>query len=206
MMGFYATYILPKAIDRTCRLKPNMKQREKIIHLAEGNVLEIGIGSGLNIPYYRKDRIKSLIGIDPSAEVWKENTVDISTLPYPFEFIEAYAEDIPLENRQFDTIVITYSMCSIPGIESAFEQFRRVIKPGGKLVFCEHGKAPDKAIARWQNLLNPLWKIFSGGCQLNKDIPGIINGNGFSIDQMESMYIPGWKPASFNYWGTASPR
>jgi ubiquinone/menaquinone biosynthesis C-methylase UbiE len=205
-MGLYSKYILPKVIDWTCKQKPNRKQREKIVPLAHGNVLEIGIGSGLNLPYYDTEKIRCLTAIDPAKEMWKENKIDIATLPFEFNFEQAYAEDIPADNNSFDTVLVTYTLCSIPEINRAFEEIRRVLKNKGKLVFCEHGKAPDKSIQKWQNLINPVWKQFGGGCNLNRDIPQIITQNGFEMDQLESMYIPGWKPGSFNYWGIASAR
>ncbi len=181
-----------------------MKQREKIVPMAFGNVLEIGIGSGLNLPFYHKTEVKSVLGIDPSEETWKENNVDHEELSFEFTFLKAFAENIPVDSNSFDSAVVTYSLCTIPDLSPAFEELRRVIKPNGVLVFCEHGKAPDKAVERWQNLINPLWKRFGGGCNLNRDIPDLINSNGFKISQVETMYIPGWKPASFNYWGTAT--
>ena len=113
------------------------------------------------------------------------------------------AEDIPADNNCFDSIVITYTLCSIPNNKKAFDEIKRVLKTNGQLLFCEHGKAPDKSIQKWQNIINPIWKKLGGGCTLNRDIPSIIQDNGFKINKMESMYIPGWKPASFNYWGSA---
>jgi len=203
-MGLYNKYLLPKLIDWTCSQRPTMKQREKIIPLAHGDVLEIGIGSGLNLPLYDHKKVIRLVGIDPSEALWNENNVDIERLPFEFKFLKAVAEEIPAEDNNFDSVVITYSMCTISDLSRALKEVRRVLKPNGDLIFCEHGRAPDKSVIRWQNLLNPLWKQFSGGCNLNRDIPGLIRGNGFKINRLETMYIPGWKPATFNYWGTAS--
>ena len=202
-MGLYNKYILPKVIDWTCKQKPNMYQRKKVIPLAAGEVLEIGIGSGLNLPIYDKDNVKHLTAIDPSKEIWDKNTVDTQQLSFAFDFIEAFAENIPVDSKSFDSVVITYTLCTIPDTNKAMEEIRRVLKPNGKLIFCEHGKAPDKAIQRWQNFVNPLWKQLGGGCNLNRDIPLIIKDNGLKMDDLETMYIPGWKPTSFNYWGTA---
>jgi len=202
-MGLYSKYILPKAIDWACSQKPTMKQREKLIPFADGKILEVGIGSGLNLPFYNKEHVKHLTAIDPSEEVWKKNTIDTKSLPFDFEFIKAFSEDIPADTHSFDTVVITYSLCTIPDSYKAFEEIRRVLKPNGKLLFCEHGKAPDKAVQKWQNRINPLWKRIGGGCNLNRDIPFLIKDNGFKINSIDSMYIPGWKIASFNYWGFA---
>ena len=205
-MGLYNKFILPKVIDWTCKQKPNMRQREKVIPLATGNVLEIGIGSGLNLPIYNDENVNHLTAIDPSKEIWDKNIIDTKKLKFEFEFIEAFAENIPEDNNCFDTVVITYTLCTIPDMNKAFEEIRRVLKPSGKLIFCEHGKAPDKAIQKWQNIINPLWKRLGGGCNLNRDIPLIIQDNGFNMSKLETMYIPGWKPASFNYWGTAEQK
>lgn len=202
-MGLYNKYILPKAIDWVCSQKPTMRQRNKIVPLAKGNILEIGIGSGLNLPFYQSKNIKSLTAIDPSKELWKRNHINTQKLPFKFEFINAFSENIPLENNSFDTIVITYTLCSIKDLQKTFEEIKRVIKPSGNVLFCEHGKAPEKAIQKYQNIVNPIWKNIGGGCNLNRDIPLVIDTNGFKIKNIESMYLPGWKPASFNYWGIA---
>ncbi|VAW20308.1 SAM-dependent methyltransferase [hydrothermal vent metagenome] len=202
-MGLYNKYILPGVINWACKQEPNMRQREKVVPLAHGNVLEIGVGTGLNLPFYNKEKVKHLTTIDPSEDNWNKNVVDIQSLPFDFEFINAFAESIPMDNNSFDTVVTTYTFCSISDIYKALAEIRRVLKTNGRLLFCEHGKAPDRPIQRWQNMINPIWKHFGGGCNLNRDIPVIIEGNGFKMDKMETMYISGWKPASFNYWGSA---
>jgi ubiquinone/menaquinone biosynthesis C-methylase UbiE len=202
-MGLYDKYVLPNAIVWACKQKSSMKQREKIIPLASGNVLEIGIGSGLNLPFYDKKKVTHLTAIDPSEAIWKKNSFDTNTLGFEFDFIEAFSENIPEANNSFDTVVITYALCTIQDTDKAFDEIKRVLKKDGKLLFCEHGKAPDKKIVRWQNMLNPFWKKIGGGCNLNRDIPLMIHRNGFKILKLEKMYIPGWKPASFNYWGIA---
>jgi len=202
-MGLYNKYILPRVIDWTCKQKPSMYQRKKVIPLAMGTVLEIGIGSGLNLPIYDKEKVKHLTAIDPSKDIWNKKSVDTQTLPFEFNFMEAFAENIPADNYSFDSVVITYTLCTIPDTQKALEEIRRVLKPNGKLIFCEHGKAPERSIQRWQNFINPIWKMLGGGCNLNRDIPLIIEENGFITNDIQAMYIPGWKPASFNYWGTA---
>lgn len=202
-MKLYDKYILPKLINWTCSQKPNQKQRAKIVPLAYGNVLEIGIGSGLNLPFYNNEKVKCLIGLDPSKPLWKVGNYNSDDLDFNFQFIEGYSENIPADNNAFDCVVITYTLCSIPNFTKALSEMRRVLKPKGQLLFCEHGKAPDTSIHFWQNKINPIWKVLGGGCNLNRDIPKIIESNGLKIKALETMYIPGWKPASFNYWGTA---
>jgi len=203
-MSLYNKYVLPPLIDWACRLRPSAKQREKVIPLAAGHVLEIGVGSGLNLPYYNPRQMSSLIAIDPEIRVWNRNRVNSETLGFDFEFIETVAENLPLDSNSIDTIVTTYTICSIKNTDEAFEEMRRVLKPGGRMIFNEHGKAPDPFVNQWQNRLNPLWGRLSGGCSLNKDIPGLIQSAGFRFEWLNSMYIPGWKPASFNYWGVST--
>jgi len=202
-MNLYDKYILPSAVNWACKQKSMNYQRKKIVPLAKGNVLEIGIGSGLNLPFYSKDKVKHLTAIEPSLETWNKNKVDLQNLPFDFEFAKAFAEDIPADSNSFDTVVLTYTLCTIKDTYKSLEEIRRVLKPNGKLLFCEHGKAPDLVIQKWQNRINPLWKMVGGGCNLNKDIPKLIEDNGFQLKKIETMYIPGWKPASFNYWGAA---
>ena len=203
-MNLYNKYILPSLIISGCNKKPQMKQREKIIPNAKGKVLEVGIGSGLNLSFYDPDKVTELVGIDPSLELW-EKRQPVKDLGFHYEFIKGVAEDMPFGKDNFDTIVITYTLCSIPDFQSALESLRKVLKPNGKFLFCEHGKAPDKSVLLTQNAINPIWKLIGGGCNINRDIPSIINGNGFKILNLETMYVPGWKPVSFNFWGEAKP-
>ena len=202
-MGLYDKYVLPKMVHFACGQKPSMKQREKIIPLAKGAVLEIGIGSGLNIPYYQAHQIDHLWGIDPSRDMWAIAEKNARERHLDAEFIETGAESIPLDNNSADTVVITYTLCTIPDVNSTLQEVRRVLKPGGKLLFCEHGEAPDEGIRRWQILVNPIWNRLAGGCNLNRPIPRLLEQSGFRSNDMQTMYIPGWKPASFNYWGSA---
>jgi len=180
-----------------------MIHRESLISLAYGNVLEVGIGSGLNLPFYAKENIKHLTGIDTSEEIWNINIVNSQSLPFEFEFIKANAENIPADSNSFDTVVMTYTLCSILDTYKALNEIRRVLKKNGKLIFCEHGKAPDRSVLRLQNMINPIFNHLGGGCNVNRDIPLIIESNGFKMRKMEAMYIPGWKPVSYNYLGEA---
>jgi len=203
-LGFYDKYILPKFLNCACGSKPINYQREKIVPLAEGTVLDIGIGSGLNIPYYDKSKIDYLYGLDPSFEllklarpVAKKNEIEI-------EFLECSAEAIPLSNDSIDTVVITYTLCTIPDTKLSNKEIKRVLKPNGKLLFCEHGLAPDINVAKWQKRINPIWNKIAGGCNLNRDIPKLIRSSGFKISNMEEMYLPSTpKFAGYNYWGVA---
>ena len=203
-MGFYDKYVLPKVLNCTCGSKPIQYQRKKVVPLAEGVVLDVGIGSGLNIPFYDMSKIDKVLGLDPSEElnniakdVAEENEVNI-------DFMLCGAEDIPLPDNHVDTLLITYTMCTIPKVSAANKEMLRVLKPGGKFIFCEHGLAPDANIAKWQSRINPIWGKIAGGCYLNRNIPELITTAGFVIENMEQMYLPSTpKFAGYNYWGSA---
>lgn len=205
-MGLYSRYILPKVVHFTCGLKPNMRQREKVVPHARGRVLEVGIGSGLNLPYYDSAKVTKVWGLDPSPEMTQMARRAAASLPFEVEFIGLPGDEIPLEDNSVDTVVVTYTLCTISDTTPALRQISRVLRPGGELIFCEHGAAPDASVRRWQDRLNPIWKRLGGGCNLNRPIPTIIEAGGFRIKSLDAMYIPGWRPASFNYWGTAVPR
>ncbi len=204
-MGFYDTYILPKLVHWACQQNPSMYQRKKVVPQAYGKVLEIGVGSGLNLSFYNAKNVQHLTAIDPSSAMWEHRKIDAKSLDFNMEFIQASAEFLPMESHSFDSVVMTYTLCSIKNSDQALTEIKRVLKPGGQLFFCEHGKAPDASVQKWQTRWNPIWKRIGGGCNLNKDIPKLIIENGLKLESLESMYIPGWKPASFNYWGIAKP-
>jgi len=204
-MGLYARYILPRLVNATCGLKPAMRQRAKVVPDARGRVLEVGIGTGLNLPFYDAAKVSKVWGLEPSPEMTRLARRAASALPFEVEFIGLPGEEIPLEDDSIDTVVVTYTLCSIPDTAPALRQIGRVLRPDGKLLFCEHGAAPDADVRRWQDRLNPLWQRIGGGCNLNRAIPALIEAGGFRIEKLETMYIPGWRPGSFNYWGTAVP-
>lgn len=202
-MGFYSKYVLPRVVHFLCSLKQIRRQREKVVPLAAGRVLEIGIGSGLNLPLYAAGKVQHVWGLDPSKELWALAQQAVAQTEFDVSFVEATAEEIPLDDGSADCVLATYTLCSIPAILPALREMRRVLKQGGQLIFCEHGSAPDEAVCRWQNRMNPIWKRLAGGCNLNRAIPSLLKQAGFRIRAMDTMYIPGWKPACFNYWGTA---
>jgi ubiquinone/menaquinone biosynthesis C-methylase UbiE len=204
-MGFYSDYVLPKMMHFTCSAKPNMRQRQKIVPRAHGRVLEVGVGSGLNLPFYDPGKVEKIWGLDPSEGMRKMAAKAAETLPIEVEFIGLPGEEIPLEDDSVDTVLSTFTLCSIPDAEVALRHMARVLKPGGELLFCEHGAAPDANVRRWQDRINPFWKWISGGCHLNRDIPEVLRQGGFRVDGFETMYLPGPRIATFNYWGSASP-
>lgn len=205
-MGLYSRHILPRVIHFTCGLKPNMRQREKVVPHARGRVLEVGIGSGLNLPFYNPANVSKVWGLDPAPEMIRIAEKAARSLSFEVEFIGLPGDEIPLEDSSVDTVVVTYTLCTIPDTTAALRQMSRVLRPGGELLFCEHGAAPDARVRRWQDRLNPLWKRVGGGCNLNRPIPALIEAGGFRIKSLDTMYIPGWRPASFNFWGIAVPR
>jgi len=203
-MSFYRKHVLPRLTHLVCGAMPVRRQRERLIPRAKGHVLEIGIGSGLNLPYYDQGKVLGIWGLDPSREMTRMAERPAVKFPFPLEFMTAPAEDIPLEDNSVDTIVMTYTMCSIPDPRKAFKQMVRVLKPGGRLLFCEHGASPDPGVRIWQERLAPFWKRMAGGCNLNRDIPALINQGGLQVKELESGYIAPMRLLSFTYWGMAT--
>lgn len=204
-MSFYDNRVLPHLIDLACSTKPTRKQREKIVHLAEGDVLEIGFGSGLNLRYYERGKVRRIFGLEPSEGMRRKARPNVDASGLDVEFIDLPGEQIPLESKSVDTVLVTFTLCSIDDAVAALGGMRRVLRPGGKLLFAEHGAAPDERVRRWQERLNPGWKRVSGGCNMNRDIPRLIEQSGFRIADDERMYIPGLKILSYHYWGMAKP-
>jgi ubiquinone/menaquinone biosynthesis C-methylase UbiE len=206
-MGFYENHILPRMIDLACSAGPILKQRAKVVPMAEGRVLEVGMGSAINIPFYDADRIEMVWGLEPSEGMRRKAAPRIANAPFPIEWLGLPGEEIPLEDNSADTVLLTFTLCTIPDFAKALDQMRRVLKPGGRLLFAEHGEAPDENVRKWQNRVNPIWKRIAGGCHVNRPIPKLIEDGGFKIDNVESMYLPGSpKFAAFQYWGFATQR
>ncbi|PWR22262.1 class I SAM-dependent methyltransferase [Zavarzinia compransoris] len=205
-MGFYERHIVPHIINCACGTKPIRHQRRKVVPLARGTVLEIGIGTGLNLPHYDAAKVDKVIGLDPSETSWKIAGARAARLPFPVEFIGLPGERIPLPDASVDTVLVTYSLCTIPDPVPALAGMRRVLRPDGRLIFCEHGAAPDAGVRRWQERINPVWKTLFGGCNLHRPIPDLLQAGGFQAERVETMYLPGMpRVAGFNYWGTAVP-
>lgn len=203
-MSFYEQHILPHVIDFACGDKVIMEQRQHVLAAAEGRVLEVGMGSGLNLRYYNPDKVDFVWGLEPSDGMRKKAQKNLQQSPVQVEWLGLPGEEIPLDSHSADTVVLTFTLCTIPEWETALRQMKRVLKPGGKLLFCEHGAAPDEAVARWQNRVNPLWKKIAGGCHLNRNIPELISQAGFSIRELEADYLPKTpRIAGFRYRGYA---
>ena len=166
----------------------------------------IGVGSGLNFQFYDSSNVEYIWGLDPSAQMRKMAEKRAAGSEIEVEFIGLSGEEIPLESNSADTVLVTYTLCTIPDVFKALSEMRRVLKPRGEFIFCEHGLAPDECVRRWQDRINPVWKQVAGGCNLNRRIQNLIDQGGFKIDNIETMYLPGWKPVSFNYRGSAVKR
>ncbi|OYT97372.1 MAG: SAM-dependent methyltransferase [Pseudomonas sp. PGPPP3] len=196
-MKFYDQHVLPHLIDFACGMGAVMKTRAQIVPQAEGRVLEIGIGSGLNLSFYDPTKVSVIVGVDPSAAMQKLAQQRAAEISIPVEMIALELGQIQAADASFDSIVCTFTLCTIPDAMAALQEMRRVLKPGGKLLFSEHGLAPDLPVVRWQHRLTPLWKPFSGGCHLNRDIPALIEAGGFSIGQLDSSYLKGPRPMTW---------
>jgi ubiquinone/menaquinone biosynthesis C-methylase UbiE len=203
-MSFYARWILPWLVDLGMRNKQARRYRERVIPQATGRVLEIGIGSGLNLPFYGAS-VDHLFALEPSPELRRMAGRRMKAARFAVEFLDRSAEEIPLEQASVDTVVTTWTLCTIPDAIRALEEMRRVLKPSGSLLFAEHGLAPDPGVRAWQHRLNPLWNRIGGGCNLNRKIDELILQSGFRLAELETEYAKGLKPLSFMYWGRGRP-
>ncbi len=206
-MGFYNRHVVPRLIDWACAVKPVVEQRRQVVPQAHGRVLEIGIGSGLNLDHYDRSKVTTLFGLEPSPELMLMAARRAARVGMTFEPLESGAEDIPLDDGDVDTVVVTYTMCSIARLPEALAEMRRVLRPGGRLIFSEHGRAPDAGVARWQDRLTPVWRRIAGGCRLNRDVPALLRESGFELDDLHQHYLPGTpRVVGFNSRGTALRR
>lgn len=200
---FYERNILPPLLNCCCGSKPIAYQRNKIIPHANGDILEVGAGSGLNFPFYNKNKVSKIIALDPSEDLNSMAKVKAVSNNLDVQFKTGIAENLDLEDSSIDTVVITYTLCTIPKPEMALLEIKRVLKSNGKILFSEHGIAPDERVAAWQNKINPIWGKVFGGCNLNRDIPSLLKNAGFNVT-CEQMYLPKTpKFVGFNSWGKA---
>jgi len=206
-MNPWERYVVPNLIACACGTKPIMKQREKIVPLAEGRVLELGCGSGTNFAMYDVSKVETLFALEPSPGMVTKarRTADSLGIGPRIQFLETGAEAIPLEDDSIDTVVITFVLCTIPDWQAALAETRRVLKPGGRVLFSEHGLAPDEGVAKWQRRIEPVWKPLAGGCHLTRDISKLFTDGGFVLEGTETMYLPSTpKAMGFVSWGQAT--
>jgi len=197
-MGLYEDHVLPHLIHLTMRGTRFVPYRRRLLGRAVGRVVEIGVGSGINLPFYPAG-VAEIVGIDPHPKLLGMAARNAAAAPV--RVVGGSAESIPLEDESVDTVVTTWTLCSIPNVEKALGEMRRVLKPGGRLLFVEHGLAPDERVRRWQVRMTPLWKRVSGGCHLDRPIAGLVAGAGFEVTQMETAYMPGPRALTFMYEG-----
>ena len=204
MTNFWDRHVMPRLIGCACASKPIMKQREKVVPKAAGKVLELGIGGGLNLRYYDPKAVESVSGVDPSNKLRERAMAAPRPEGLQVGIREGIAEDLPFEAGSFDCVVCTFTLCSVASPPAALAEARRVLKPGGRFLFCEHGLAPDPKVAKWQAFIEPLWKRMAGGCHLTRPVGATIAAAGFTLTDLHSMYLPNTpKSVGWNEWGEA---
>lgn len=202
-MGCYDRFVLPRLIDWAMKNPDVARLRAEWIPQARGRVLEIGMGSGLNLPFYSAE-VHSVLGLEPSPELQRKARRQAAGRDLPVEFLSQSAEErLPLPEASIDTAVCTWTLCSIPNAALALQQVRRILKPQGRLLFLEHGQAPDASVVAWQDRLTPVWKRLTGGCHLNRRIDQLLRDAGFEITQLQTGYLPGPRPITYTYQGFA---
>lgn len=202
-MSFYEEFCLPHLINCACGMKAVDRQREKVVPRAQGKVLEIGMGSGLNLKHYDPSKVDMVWGLEPSEGMRKKARANIAASQVQVKWLGLPSEEIPLADNAADTVVLTYTLCTIPDWAAALAEMRRVLAPTGKLLFSEHGEAPEASVRKWQRRVNPVWKKLAGGCNLNRKIPTLITAAGFTIEELHECYIDGPKIAGYQYYGEA---
>ena len=201
-MSFYSRRVLPTLINFAMTREDATRLRAAHVPAARGVVLEVGIGSGLNLPFYTSD-VTKLYGVDPSAELLAMAREKIAATPFPVELVHGSADRLSLADASVDTVVVTWSLCSIANAADALGEMRRVLKPGGTLIFVEHGLSPDAGVRKWQNRLTPFWRPVAGGCHLNRKMDDLVRGAGFTIAHLRMEYVPGPRAFTFMYQGRA---
>lgn len=204
MTSLWARYALPRLTDLVMRGSAQAKERARFVPLAAGTVLEVGAGSGLNIPFYGPS-VKRLYALDPSRELWRLARRRLTGVRFPIEHLECSAERIPLADDSVDSVVSTWTLCSVPDASTALAEAKRVLKAEGHLIFVEHGRAPDLGVQAWQNRITPLWKWVAGGCHLNRKIDDLLVAARFRLAEIERGYAKGPRIFSYLYRGVAVP-
>ncbi|MBP9062120.1 MAG: methyltransferase domain-containing protein, partial [Rhodoferax sp.] len=192
--NWYERHILPTALDLVCGMPMMGRMRQQVVPRAHGRVLEVGFGTGLNMRYYDKNRVTHITGLDPGLQFHPLALERIALSGLQVDLVGLSAETIPLPDASFDTVLITYTLCTIPNPQAALLEMRRVLAPGGKLLYCEHGRAPDGSVQRWQARLQPLWTPVAGGCQLGRDIAALLIDAGFALPDLQTRYLRGPRP------------
>lgn len=204
MASLYDRFVLPRFLKCACSSPPVMKQRAKVVPKSAGRVLELGIGMGLNLALYDADRVESVTGVDPAAELRAIAEAAPRDPRLSVRVENGTAESLPFEAGAFDCVVCTFTLCSVHTPSAALAEARRVLKPGGRFLYCEHGLAPDPGVAKWQRRIEPVWKALAGGCHLTRPVTAAVAAAGFRLDRHDSMYLPGTpRFAGWSEWGEA---
>lgn len=203
-MSLYDDRVLPALIDKLCSHDSIMDMRHKVVPRASGVVLEVGMGSGINLGLYSPEKVAFVWGLEPAPGMRRRAEHNLAASPVEVRWLDLPGEEIPLEDRSVDTVLLTYTLCTIPDWQKALDQMRRVLKPDGKLLFCEHGRACDHSVEKWQHRITPVWKKIAGGCHLNRRIDELITSGGFRITALENRYMEKLpRIASYMYIGEA---
>lgn len=200
--NWYERHVLPLLIDLACGSAPMREMRRQVVPTASGKVLEVGIGTGRNLPYYDAARVHSLVGVEPSLRMHRLTRKRSQQAGIALQLVGLSAEQLPLADASFDTVVCTFTLCTIPDPVAALREMRRVLAPQGRLLFAEHGRAPDAEVAARQARMNRWWSPLAGGCRLDRDIPALLDAAGFA-PQLQQRYLPGPRVVSYHYWGEA---
>ena len=203
-MSFYQRHVLPHLVHFAMRQQSLTPFRRRVIGGADGRVLEIGAGSGLNLPLYGPN-VRRIFALEPSPELLDMTSERADWGAIPVDLLRASAEAIPLDDHCMDTVVTTWTLCTIPDAPRALAEMRRVLKPGGALLFVEHGRAPEPGVARWQDRLDPVWSRIAGGCHLNRKIDDLVTASGLRIHTLTNARLPGPRTHTFLYEGLARP-
>ena len=202
-MGLYTDHILPRCIDFTLSRPPILELRARVTQGLSGRVLEVGFGSGLNLPYYPPE-VTQIWALDPAPAAPSLSAARRAASPVPVEWIALTEEErLPLEDGAVDAVLSTFTLCTIPQIAPALRELYRVLKPRGKLHFLEHGRSPDARVARLQHFFTPLQRKVAGGCHLNRPIDDLLREAGFCLDALQTYYLPGPKLATHMFEGVA---
>lgn len=204
MANWWDRNVVPRLIRNCCGQPQIMKARSHVVPLANGDVFELGCGGGINLPFYDTAKVTSLSGCDPTPALLADTQRLVAERGIKADIRSGVGEDIPFASASFDTVVTTFTLCSVQDPEQVLREIRRILKPGGTALFLEHGSAPDEGVRKWQRRIEPVWKRLSGGCHLTRPIAEAYEGAGFKTERMGERYMPKTpRPFGWVEWGTA---
>lgn len=206
-MGVYSDHVMPHLVAAGCAAGPIRAHRAALLPAAHGRVVEVGVGAGANLPFYDRGRVSAVIGVEPSALMRRKAERAAAADGAGAEILEGVAEALPVDDGFADTAVVTFTLCTVTDVAASLAEIRRVLAPGGRLLFCEHGRAPDARVRRTQRWMGPAWRRIAGGCRLDRNIPALLTAGGFEIEGMDAAYMPkSPRFAGYVYRGQARPR